>query len=46
MVTSGPEVLDEVKVCSDFEKNFEVSPGVLNLSCIDPNPTPPPPGGL
>ena len=24
---SGPEWLDEVEVCSDFEKNLDVSPG-------------------
>lgn len=28
---SGPQWLDEVEVCSDFEKNFEVFQGVLNL---------------
>lgn len=28
---SGPKWLDEVEVCSNFEKNFEVFRGVLNL---------------
>lgn len=33
---SGHECLDEVELCSDFEKNFEVYPGVLHLRSIDP----------